>query len=1009
MAVTVRAPFPAGTAGDIVAASTTITTSVTLLTGDDLELHCAYDKASDTGVTLSAKLDPTGANLSPDGSSVIVHANGATVGFEQVFWWLNSTLSPLLGAGAKNVTVTASTSADSMEQKAYAITGADHNAPTVTTASGSGASAAVTSASCPANGLAVGHFVGGSSFTATNNTNTLLQSGTSGNAGWNIAGNTAAGAGSTISLTGTLPADFWAAIATVWAPAGAGAPASVPVRSQRWPRLMPRWPLPQQYVLPPKVITPPPYFKDWSTGTTPDLIVSAEDWGLLANAGLNHSGDFAATYEDYFTTRQAQGYNGVEVSIFSYATLSGGANGADSDGTFPFTPNTDPSGTPNATFWGRRDTFLTKAAAHGCRVFLSVTTPNIHNTPTSFTLGWTSTQWSNFGTFLGNRYASQANIMWIVGDDYFDDIDANLTAFLSALRAAGATQPISIQNYQEATSRRDIFDNGVRPWGNTNAQYNWGYSYNFWYDVVEKMGLEANPLPYMAADGFFIASGATGLTDVQLIRRMIWWALSSGSKGFNIGDNDVWTWSSTALAQLTSKTIYTTVIPAIASYFRSLPNWHLLVADTSNVLVTSGRGTHGSAITSGGGGTPYTSNTDSYVTASRAVDSSLAVIYMSHASSITIDESQMVAGYKAYWVDPVTGSATLTTSGPSYSSSGLGNNSDAQADWVLVLRQPASGVGATLTVTSSISAAGRVDTSTGAALAVTAAVTAAGATGGVTGTASLAVTSAIVATGTSTGAASVASTSTVAAAGNMAAAGGASRAVTATISNTGSATGTSSVAVTVSIIAAGNLAATGSASLPITATITAASQPAGGASLALTDSITATGSTSASSAVAISSTITASGTVATSSGATLAVTATVTAASSPGAPASLTVTSTITAVGSVMVSTGATLAVAAAITAASSPGAPGALSITAAITASGILGTSQGATQPVTVTLTAAGAASYQRTASLLIAAAISAAGVAGVPPTAGTATAATGAVPTATPASMSVPRASGA
>jgi hypothetical protein len=243
MAVTVRAPFPAGTAGDIVATSTTITTSVTLLAGDDLELHTGYDKGSDSGVTLSAKLDPTGSNLSPDGSSIIVHANGATVGFEQVFWWLNSTLTPLLGAGAKNVTVTASTSADSMEQKAYAITGADHNAPTVTTATGSSASAAVTSASCPANGLAIGHFVGGSSFTATNNTNTLNQSGTSGNAGWNIAGNTAAGAGATISLTGTLPSDFWGAIATVWAPAGAAGAAPPPARTQRWSQaLVGSWP-----------------------------------------------------------------------------------------------------------------------------------------------------------------------------------------------------------------------------------------------------------------------------------------------------------------------------------------------------------------------------------------------------------------------------------------------------------------------------------------------------------------------------------------------------------------------------------------------------------------------------------------------------------------------------------------------------------------------------------------------------------------------------------------------
>ena len=43
-----------------------------------------------------------------------------------------------------------------------------------------------------------------------------------------------------------------------------------------------------------------PWFTAWSGGGTPELLVSAEDWGLAANGGLNHGGDFAATYTDYF-------------------------------------------------------------------------------------------------------------------------------------------------------------------------------------------------------------------------------------------------------------------------------------------------------------------------------------------------------------------------------------------------------------------------------------------------------------------------------------------------------------------------------------------------------------------------------------------------------------------------------------------------------------------------------------------------------------------------------------
>ena len=83
--------------------------------------------------------------------------------------------------------------------------------------------------------------------------------------------------------------------------------------------------------------------------------------------------------------------------------------------------------------------------------------------------------------------------------------------------------------------------------------------------------------------------------------------------------------------------------------FEGLTGWQNLIPDTSSALVTAGRGTHASAFSSGGGGGQYeVAFTDSYVTASRTPDtgsgSSLAVIYMSHASTtITIDQTKLVS------------------------------------------------------------------------------------------------------------------------------------------------------------------------------------------------------------------------------------------------------------------------------------------------------------------------------------------------------------------------------
>jgi hypothetical protein len=60
---------------------------------------------------------------------------------------------------------------------------------------------------------------------------------------------------------------------------------------------------------------------------------------------------------------------------------------------------------------------------------------------------------------------------------------------------------------------------------------------------------------------------------------------------------------------------------------------------------------------------------------------------MSHGSTITIDESKMVAGYTATWVDPKTCATSTTTPGHDVQLHELprGTNSDGEVDWVLVL------------------------------------------------------------------------------------------------------------------------------------------------------------------------------------------------------------------------------------------------------------------------------------------------------------------------------------
>lgn len=436
----------------------------------------------------------------------------------------------------------------------------------------------------------------------------------------------------------------------------------------------------------------------------PRLFVGENAWALLVNGGAWNSGNYQATFDTYLSSRAAQGYTAVEVCWASWPAVAAGLvniDGRDWDGAYPFSSTTNPSTAANETFWARRDYFFQAAAANGITVVMNMTTTAMgFDQPEVFQRNWTNQQWTDFGTFFGNRYKNQPNILWNCGDDYFGDFDTQFGLMRTACRAAGDTHPWSIMWYQEATSRQDLFTltKNSLPFS-VHAEYEWIYTYNVSYDGVEKAQIYTpsasddvqHIVPAVWADGFYLASGTSGTTDTRLERQLIWWAFSSGACGISTGDNDTWTWPSTAAAVVTSKSFYSSVMPAVTTAFKNLPGWHLLQPDTSSQLVTAGRGTHASPITSGGSGTPYIGNTDNYVTAARTPDtgsgSSLAVIYCGLAMSITIDQSKMAAGYTVTWIDPVSGATSAGTPGSTYNSAtAKGNNSAGDPDWVLVLK-----------------------------------------------------------------------------------------------------------------------------------------------------------------------------------------------------------------------------------------------------------------------------------------------------------------------------------
>jgi hypothetical protein len=411
----------------------------------------------------------------------------------------------------------------------------------------------------------------------------------------------------------------------------------------------------------------------------PILIRGYVIWALLYNAG-RWGGTWQSDMESAVAALKTQRVNVLYMKPLGDSANGGAAgtdNGSTWDGVAPFVGG-NPA-TFNNTFWQRADYLFDLCAAAGITVFfnLAYSTDIDVAALSTFTTG----NYTSYGTSLGARYKNRPNLVWMVGGDYFDNANTGLTAMFTAISGQGDTHLVGVQNYPESTSRRDIRTNAVQSTGVDNSDFNFVYTYNVTYRGIEYGWTEASPTPVIWGDGYF-EQGA----DRKLMRDLVWWSLSSGARGSIYGSESTWAWPSGALAALTTDTFANSDQGRVWDLFTRFTGWHLLVPDTDNSLLTAGRGTRGDYVTSSGGsGGVYNllDSQDDYVTAAVTPNGRLAVIYFPVDQTITVNATELAAGYTARWVDPVSGASTSTATGSTYSPTG--NNSLGGPDWLLVL------------------------------------------------------------------------------------------------------------------------------------------------------------------------------------------------------------------------------------------------------------------------------------------------------------------------------------
>jgi len=437
----------------------------------------------------------------------------------------------------------------------------------------------------------------------------------------------------------------------------------------------------------------------------PKLWVATETWGLPVNAGEwngSGGGTFEQDYDNFFSERAAQGFTVCMTDPVWAATGSGAAsvNGNTWDGVTPLAGGShDPSSAGlNATFWDRIDYMLSSAAANGITVGLTVANIGDDVESGQWQDSWTGTQWEDWGALVGARYASTPNLVWLAGNDMFSPYsDSILDAVYGGVVGAGAGQMWSAWYNAECTSRFVTDTAEAEGWGTDYAAFNFCYSYNAGYWIIEYAYLEvadedaASLLPVTWGDGYFYQGGSGDGYDStydRALRQEWWWTLASGSRGVLGEAENVYPWSASSCpGAVTGNWFFANNAANIVSAFTSLSGWHKLIPDTSSALVTAGRGTRVSGLTSGGSGGSYEpAFTNSYVAASRSPDGTLAVLYLPAHTTVTINQSLLVPGYSATWIDPVSGARTAATPGSTYNSTAKGTNSQGDPDWVLTFQ-----------------------------------------------------------------------------------------------------------------------------------------------------------------------------------------------------------------------------------------------------------------------------------------------------------------------------------
>ena len=373
----------------------------------------------------------------------------------------------------------------------------------------------------------------------------------------------------------------------------------------------------------------------------PFLIAADTAWCLV-------NGLTDAEIDTYLAARKAQGFNAIQFMLMAkHSGCSVGGTSVDRYGGSPFVLGDDDWSVLHEAYWARVDRILNKVKA---RDMLAIVTPAyLGYGCIGGKEGWcdamdaqSAQRMKNFGTFLGNRYKAQGNIVWIAGGDAnpmdFPGMDAKEDALMSALAKADASRQIITGHAGRHVSGFQGF--GTHGWLTMNSAYDGESCPDASMAaqlVTEYARLPATPL--LSIEQRYDQERATAAC---LADQFMWSALGGGV-GQSYGNGSVWRFSEGWNAPgVGINSPLARVHTNEAKLVRSRRFW-LFVPDTAHTVVTAGYGTGAATVAT-----------------SRASTGETVMAYVPVSGTVLTVDMTKLSGTRAsaHWYDPVADAAT---------------------------------------------------------------------------------------------------------------------------------------------------------------------------------------------------------------------------------------------------------------------------------------------------------------------------------------------------------------